>query len=711
MRALSRPARALCCSIRGKILAACGFAILIALAQVILVSVASKQQLTHTTDLNEYYQILAHTHNVRSELNAMQTGYRGFLLSGEDQFLEPYLRARTQLSEHLNYLLHISETDTAAAQWRELIGQIERWQQSVMRPGIAMRRTYPAGVQSWLTSGVGAEHMERIHTRLENIVDGLNREIEMLGHQRSLLGELDSEMISLVVGLGALLSMLVAYLLSNDTAARLIRIATHTERLRNGEFRIGAPADRGNDEITQVAKSLGELHEALETINLKTRALSVGELRNPILDRAVPGELGKHYENMIAKLRGTSEALDLLANGNLDVDVTPDTDADLLGEVTSDLINSLKDKHYSLSSREAEREAIVHTQEFEARLRKALDMAQQEKDVMAVVSAVADFAGLDEGVEVLMADNSRAHVNAAINTHTIHGCAVPTPGACAAIRSGQLQTFSSSNDFDACPYFRQRGGENELSAACVPLNIMGQASGVLHAVSLTDWVRRPEKLEMVSVIGARLGERLSVVRAFARSQAQAATDPLTGLLNRRSLGEELRILVASGQPYTISYGDLDNFKKLNDTHGHDAGDRALRLFAKVIRETLRPGDLVGRWGGEEFVAVLPASGVDATVSALERVRAKLAEALESGTCPAYTVSFGVAASEGGDPMDGILTKADSALLEAKRAGRNRTIVAQETLDTNSHTEVELAPDESNSTEVQTDVVSLMADTA
>ena len=133
-------------------------------------------------------------------------------------------------------------------------------------------------------------------------------------------------------------------------------------------------------------------------------------------------------------------------------------------------------------------------------------------------------------------------------------------------------------------------------------------------------------------------------------------------------------MVESGGPYAVAFGDLDHFKQLNDVYGHDTGDRALRLFARVLRDSVRPQDLPARWGGEEFVVILPGCSADDAVRVIDRVRQRLADSLEGGSTPPFTVSFGVAGDDSGLPFVDLVSMADAALLTAKADGRDRTVI-------------------------------------
>jgi diguanylate cyclase (GGDEF)-like protein len=124
----------------------------------------------------------------------------------------------------------------------------------------------------------------------------------------------------------------------------------------------------------------------------------------------------------------------------------------------------------------------------------------------------------------------------------------------------------------------------------------------------------------------------------------------------------------------VAYGDLDHFKTLNDDFGHATGDRALRTFSQVLRDSLRPVDIAGRYGGEEFVIVLPECPVQEAQQVLERVRSRMAERIVIAELPRLTVSFGLATSDQAGDFDQVVALADAALLSAKAGGRDQIVV-------------------------------------
>ena len=166
-------------------------------------------------------------------------------------------------------------------------------------------------------------------------------------------------------------------------------------------------------------------------------------------------------------------------------------------------------------------------------------------------------------------------------------------------------------------------------------------------------------------------------REVDQAERLASIDELTELTNRRGLERRLRQLdesfVRTGVPYSVVLVDLDRFKEVNDTYGHNVGDDVLRRLGRLLRAGVRGEDLVGRWGGEEFAVVCPATSADAAFELSERLRVTIAAtAFPHGI--RLTSTFGVAEAQPGDAIDDVVGRADVALYEAKRAGRDRVFV-------------------------------------
>jgi len=172
----------------------------------------------------------------------------------------------------------------------------------------------------------------------------------------------------------------------------------------------------------------------------------------------------------------------------------------------------------------------------------------------------------------------------------------------------------------------------------------------------------------------------------------AREDELTGLANRRHTLKEATLAFDSireqGSNLTLAILDLDHFKRVNDAFGHAAGDFVLREFARIARENVRGTDVLGRWGGEEFLLVMPDTALDVGLAAVERIR-EAAARVQGGPLPAghnVTVSAGLANDDGrSKSLDDLIAEADGALYEAKRSGRNRVQVAQPSFDASATT--------------------------
>lgn len=185
------------------------------------------------------------------------------------------------------------------------------------------------------------------------------------------------------------------------------------------------------------------------------------------------------------------------------------------------------------------------------------------------------------------------------------------------------------------------------------------------------------------VLSAGLADRAAAVRRDRdAARALADIDPLTDLPNRRALRARLDAFASQaplpGAPLAVLFCDLDRFKQLNDSMGHATGDEALRAVAAELRQELRARDSIGRYGGEEFVLLLPGCGAAEACTVAERLRARV---MDIGRPPRFgdsplTMSIGVAVQAPGEAVDAVLARADGALYAAKGAGRNRVVLAE-----------------------------------
>jgi len=181
------------------------------------------------------------------------------------------------------------------------------------------------------------------------------------------------------------------------------------------------------------------------------------------------------------------------------------------------------------------------------------------------------------------------------------------------------------------------------------------------------------------VLNTELAHEIEVRKSLeVELRVLATTDPLTGLYNRRrflELGEyEIQREQRNRRGLALLVLDLDHFKRVNDEHGHAAGDEVLRRFAGVCKNNLRAMDSIGRIGGEEFAILLPETSLEEGTRIAEKIRLVLAGYPMSGPEPIYiTVSIGVALAEGQETFAQLLARGDASLYAAKGQGRNRVV--------------------------------------
>ncbi len=318
--------------------------------------------------------------------------------------------------------------------------------------------------------------------------------------------------------------------------------------------------------------------------------------------------------------------------------------------------------------------------EASRRIFEAMEFADDEAEAYAVVADALALTDAQRQTELLVSQRGGHRLNVvAENPHAgSPGCPVESTEGCVAIRRGQVLVTDSSESINACPKLRGRDG-GACSAVCVPVGVAGQTVGVIHATGPDRIAPDVELVDRLSTLARQVGTRLGSLRALERSREEAATDGLTGLPNRRVLEAQLEQLLESGVEFVAVLGDLDRFKVLNDTYGHEAGDRALQLFARVMQENVRGHDLVARVGGEEFVVVYPDMSVLRSIEAIERLRTALSSAVAVSGVQPFTCSYGVTHSSVGSSVLEILRVADAGLLRAKDLGGDQVVYADAAL--------------------------------
>jgi diguanylate cyclase (GGDEF)-like protein len=215
-----------------------------------------------------------------------------------------------------------------------------------------------------------------------------------------------------------------------------------------------------------------------------------------------------------------------------------------------------------------------------------------------------------------------------------------------------------------------------MSAIAIPVNVMGRLLGVLYGLGPEGQQPGVGDVKFLEDVANLVGARLAILRASAAmATAPDDIDKLTGLPDRSAMQDRVLRLLRERQPFTVAVADIDDFGRLNEIEGREAGDRALQLVARVSRRAIRPGDLIGRIGGDEFLFVMPRTRTDDATRAFERLREELTLAQTGSSDPTFSLSIGVIGSSSGGTIEEILHRAAGALAHAKSQGGNRVIVA------------------------------------
>jgi diguanylate cyclase (GGDEF)-like protein len=318
------------------------------------------------------------------------------------------------------------------------------------------------------------------------------------------------------------------------------------------------------------------------------------------------------------------------------------------------------------------------------RLSEVLDQSLLDGELAAEVRALATAAGLDTMFDELVAlasqvlcyrwlalvvhgESPRFLLHADNDDNAAEGdarAALGTEDALPCTKTGRaVATAVASGEHVEIPIFFGDAQVGQLAVA-LPLGHDREAK------------------RAVGLVAYELGGPLQIQALLERVRRQAATDTLTGMMNRRAFldvaAREQARSTRHGYPLSVLLVDVDFFKRVNDTHGHPAGDAVLQAVARTLTATSRAADVACRWGGEEFVIALPQTELGGAVLAAERFRAaieRMSVTLPNGIVVELTASIGAASAASPWTLEPLLASADAALYAAKLAGRNRVSVA------------------------------------
>jgi diguanylate cyclase (GGDEF)-like protein/PAS domain S-box-containing protein len=254
------------------------------------------------------------------------------------------------------------------------------------------------------------------------------------------------------------------------------------------------------------------------------------------------------------------------------------------------------------------------------------------------------------------------------------------PTECWALRTGHPHLVSPGDSTAPCAH---AAGVGHMYL-CIPILAQGETLGILH-LQATDSAPQlnASEISFKTTFAAQVGLSIANIKLREALRTQSVRDALTGLYNRRYLEETLEREIRRAARAELSLGilmlDLDHFKTFNDTYGHDAGDVVLRETAASLTKGIRAEDFVCRYGGEEFVVILPTANPETARARAERLRSKIRELTimyQGKSLGMVTISLGVAAfpAHGMSPKE-LMAAADAALYEAKRGGRDQVVVA------------------------------------
>jgi diguanylate cyclase (GGDEF)-like protein/PAS domain S-box-containing protein len=665
-------------------------------------------------NLTRAYNSVDHTNLVLNEIDAIPSftkdtvsGVRGYVITGNKNYLQTYMAAARQIEPHLKTLHDLTDDNPDQHRRAEELRGLLDHELATQKEIVALREAGGSEAQAVSLLDDGKRTME--------IIRGMTAQMKvtetLLLDERIAAAEHHAREVVVSILLMSVLAVLFV--------AMSYYVAQHDRRAREVSARIL----KASEERTRLI--LNSMAEGIYTVDLDGNCTG----SNPACLRLLRYEdehqlLGKNMHELAHHTRPDGAPLPIeecrivraLKDGrgfHADDEVFWRSDGSNFpaeywshpirrdGRITGAVVTILditKRKKAEADSRQANEMLanLVHALERSgsevSRLSQMGSMLQScltLEEAYAVISRVAPGLFPEESGAVFTILPSRDSFEAVVTWgDSLVGTKVFAPDDCWALRSGHSHQVSRESMGMACRHVGQAEG---VSYLCVPMMAQGEASGILHlqspasgAASAPEEHFKRSKTQLASTVAEHIALAFANLKLRDALRAQSIRDPLTGLFNRRfmeeSLAKELKRAERNSCPVSVIMLDVDHFKRYNDTHGHEAGDAVLREMGGFILTQIRGEDIACRFGGEEFVLLMPDASIEIAAQRAERMRQgvkRIQISAHGQPLDAVSVSLGVAAfPEHGKLPVALLRSADGALYEAKEEGRDRVVVAK-----------------------------------
>lgn len=684
--------------LRGRLLLVVGVPLLFAIAAGVALFLALRFAVSAQAEMREADRRLALAEQLRMLVVDSESSERGFALTGQQTYLSSFTESASDWHETLRQLrADLADNPDQVARIERMDALFTTWLTETAQPVISGRRDLPPShleairaLRSALfslleehplrvgapTSALADErraHLEQLHSQLEAARTSL-REPRLADLWSEVQRRLDE-----VERVGAAGSTA-----ENQALRALLRqtnIAAEASFARERALLLPLTSGAGKELIDWIRKLEGEVaaHERRRLEERLEVAADRGRIAGWLAVASLALALGLGLGAALAAagqlrlaLRTVGRAAEKLAAGDLRQRV-PETEGEDLGR----LARSFNQLAGRVAARDRE-VALLHD------MGQLLQAAYDEQEAFRIVGRLLPALIPGSSGSLYTSDRGYSELvrRAEFGDLSRAGAERFEAGGCWGLRKGQTYLVLDPTAALVCTHLATPPGPY----ICVPLTAHGQILGLLHLQTPDDdGATLSAALGLLPAVASEVALALSNLNLRAELVAKSVRDPLTDLFNRRYLEETLMREIDRARrkksALTVAMTDLDHFKRLNDTWGHEAGDQVLRRFADLLRAHFRTQDVLCRYGGEEFALIFPDCSTEQARSRAEG----LLEALRATTIPygaeticRVTASIGIAGypRQGATPEE-LLRQADHALYEAKRAGRDRVSVAPE----------------------------------